>query len=185
MTIQILIFVCLVYSILISSFLNYWSLCQCVQLHRLILRTSNPKNHVKILELWDLPLSRPLRWSTILHLYLVIATLWHWSVRWPPLLLILFVFRSFISNFVASFLLHPSMNFASFVDFYFQPCHKGWDLHHSSWSSSSSCNSKCYPMGSYWACTNPFVHRWFFVESLKPYRLLNIFFYFDYTNCLV
>ena len=47
--IQILIFVCLVDSILIYVFLNYWSLCQCVQLHHLILRTS--KNHVKILEL--------------------------------------------------------------------------------------------------------------------------------------
>ena len=39
MTLQILIFVCLVDSILISIFLNYWSLYQCVQLHCLILRT--------------------------------------------------------------------------------------------------------------------------------------------------
>ena len=51
MTIQILIFVCLIDSILIFVFLNYRSLCQCVQLHRLILRISSPKNHVKILEL--------------------------------------------------------------------------------------------------------------------------------------
>ena len=50
-TIQILIFVCSVDSILISVFLNQWSLCQCVQLHRLILRTSNPKNHVNILKI--------------------------------------------------------------------------------------------------------------------------------------
>ena len=39
MTIQILIFVCFVDSILIFVFLNYRSLCQCVHLHRLILRT--------------------------------------------------------------------------------------------------------------------------------------------------
>ena len=40
MAIQIFIFVCLVDSILIYVFLNYQSLCQCGQLHRLILRTS-------------------------------------------------------------------------------------------------------------------------------------------------
>ena len=45
MAIQILIFVCLVDSILISVFLNYWILCQCIQLHRLILRTCSYLGH--------------------------------------------------------------------------------------------------------------------------------------------
>ena len=45
MTIQIFIFVCLVNSILIFVFLNYQSLCQCVQLHFVILRTNSYLSH--------------------------------------------------------------------------------------------------------------------------------------------
>ena len=65
------------------------------------------------------------------------------------------------------FLLHPSMSFSSSVGFYIQPCSKGWDLHHSSWSSRSSCNCVWYPMGPYWACTNPFAHRWFSIDNAQ------------------
>ena len=42
-------------------------------------------------------------------------------------------------------LLHPSMSVLSSIGFHLQPCSKGWYLHHSRWSSSSSCNCMCYP----------------------------------------
>ena len=52
-------------------------------------------------------------------------------------------------------LLYPSMIFSSYVDLHIQPCRKGWDLHHSRWSSIFSCSFMCYPMGSFWTHTNP------------------------------
>ena len=64
-------------------------------------------------------------------------------------------------NFFWNFLLHTSVSLSSFVGFHLQPCRKGWDLHHSRWSSSSSCNCMCYPMGAFWAYTKPSTHMWF------------------------
>ena len=60
--------------------------------------------------------------------------------------------------------LNPSVSLPSSVRFHLQPCSKGWDLHHSRWSSSSSCNCMWYPMGSLWAHKNPFVHMWFYSQ---------------------
>ena len=63
-------------------------------------------------------------------------------------------------NLCWKFLLHPYVMFSSSVGFHIQSCIKGWYLHRYRWSSRSSCNCLCYPMGSFWARTNPSMHMW-------------------------